>query len=207
MIAAILSSCSTIPTINPVGLTINNDLIDSRDGNLYPTVLVGNQRWMAQNLRWQDDTFSTADQNPLIYGQYYLINRMDSVCPHDWHLPSDAEWLEMEQYLQGRQYDSIEILNEFRGTIATKLKSTYDWTPLGTDESGLNILPVGDKDNINDPSITGTYVTYITSDIVFDNDIVDWRISRHIDNTHEGIAQGRSHNGNGTMHVCRCILD
>ncbi len=57
------------------------------------------------------------------------------VCPAGWHLPSDAEWTELENTAGG-------------STVAgTKLKSKSDWNTddKRTDEFGFNALPAGHR--------------------------------------------------------------
>ncbi len=97
---------------------------DSRDGQLYNTVQIGDQCWMAENLNIGDriDGVQTMSNNGIIekycyvddsinceiYGGLYQWNEMmeystiqgtKGICPEGWHLPTDAEWFEMENYL------------------------------------------------------------------------------------------------------------
>ena len=56
------------------------------------------------------------------------------ICPSGWHLPSDAEWTTLKNYVGG---DSLQ-------TAGRKLKSTSGWRSLnGTDEFGFSGLPGG----------------------------------------------------------------
>ena len=91
-------------------------LIDVRDGNAYPTVLVGSDCWMAEGLRFDIDasggSFSdgTGPTHIDTVGRYYnwagavamdqtyndslviLSGTVRGVCPIGWHIPSDTEW-------------------------------------------------------------------------------------------------------------------
>lgn len=102
----------TLPTIYsfktrkakyPVGL------VSDIDGNLYETVTIGSQEWLAQNLR--SNRYNNGDTIPSSYllgktydylvsekGRYYLpkavfTNR--NPCPKGWHVPSDSEFDEL----------------------------------------------------------------------------------------------------------------
>ncbi|MDE7374386.1 MAG: hypothetical protein K2M86_03540, partial [Odoribacter sp.] len=72
---------------------------DDRDGQFYTTVRVGNQCWMAENMRYRGENnkvggyayrFSGADPNGTVYGvEYYTrIEVINAVCPTGWVVPS-----------------------------------------------------------------------------------------------------------------------
>jgi len=108
---------------------------DSRDGKTYGTVKIGNQIWMAENLNYitssgswcYDNNTSNCDK----YGRLYDWETAKKVCPSGWHLPSDAEW---------------STLSNFVGSDSgKKLKSTSGWNSSGngTDAYGFTALPGG----------------------------------------------------------------
>ncbi len=131
-------------------------LIDERDGQEYLTVKIGNQCWMAENLNFgkmvidfqQSDNeivekccYDNKPENCAVYGGLYTWNEAMSwenepgrqgVCPEGWHLPTNKEWLEM---------------NEFLGldTAGTRLKVSADHEPGwdGSNSSGFSALPSG----------------------------------------------------------------
>jgi uncharacterized protein (TIGR02145 family) len=98
---------------------------DSRDGNVYKTVTIGSQVWMAENLRYipsvigPDSTSSTmpyyyvGDYNGTsvseakattcyaTYGVLYNWTAACSSCPSGWHLPTEDEWAELVEYVGG----------------------------------------------------------------------------------------------------------
>jgi len=130
------------------------------DGNIYSTVTIGNQEWMAKNLKttkYNDGTsipleIGSAEWGALItpaycwyensvttYGTYgvlynwYAVNT-GKLCPIGWHVPSDAEWTTLTTYLGGES------------VAGGKLKATTQWNSPNTgatNETGFTALPGG----------------------------------------------------------------
>ncbi len=97
------------------------------DGNVYKTIKIGSQWWMAENLKvityrnghsipqittdnaeWQNDVsgaycnYDNISDNHKIYGylyNWYVITDTQNIAPAGWHIPSDVEWKEMEKVL------------------------------------------------------------------------------------------------------------
>jgi uncharacterized protein (TIGR02145 family) len=130
---------------------------DSRDGEVYTTVQIGNQCWMAENLRYNASGSYLNSANPSTnYGRFYdwatVMNNsttsssnpsgVQGICPSGWHLPSDSEWNELEMALGMSAADTANI--SFRGTHGTGMKSTTGWIGTnGTNTSGFNAFPAG----------------------------------------------------------------
>jgi uncharacterized protein (TIGR02145 family)/uncharacterized repeat protein (TIGR02543 family) len=134
--------------------------VDKRDGNIYTTVKIGIQTWMAENLNLNiaDGAGSWCYGNSLDscakYGRLYdwptaMAGKAGSkkepsgvrgVCPEGWHLPSQGEWAELDKYVDDGKY--------FPGA-ASKLKSKHGWTGYkdengnGGDDYGFSALPGG----------------------------------------------------------------
>lgn len=79
-------------------------MTDKRDGQLYPTTGHSGKLWLARNL---DFTIGTSwcynDDISMCarYGRMYLWEEAKRVCPSGWHLPSEAEWIDMAETLGG----------------------------------------------------------------------------------------------------------
>jgi uncharacterized protein (TIGR02145 family) len=147
------------------------------DGNTYQTVIIGNQEWMAENLRtgtYSDGTtipnvtedtvwtelnsgaWSNYDHSPgndATYGKLYngyAAADPRNVCPLGWHVPTDAEWQQLESAL-GMPTDQLGQSGVVRGSaqnVGGKLKATILWAAPNTgatNESGFSALPGGSR--------------------------------------------------------------
>ena len=132
------------------------------DGNKYQTVTIGNQVWMAENLkttRLNDGTpidqvtgyeqwaeldlpaycwYNNDSTHRETYGALYnwYVVETQKICPEGWHVPSDEEWNEMVSLVA----DHSNIGG------ALKESGTVHWrTPNAgaTDELGFSALPGG----------------------------------------------------------------
>jgi uncharacterized protein (TIGR02145 family) len=149
---------------------------DTRDGNVYQTVTIGNQVWMAENLKYlpsvvepgtgsqtthyyyvygyngTDVNAAKATSNYITYGVLYnwpaAMNGAASsptnpsgvqgVCPAGWHLPSDAEWTQLTDYLGGESVAGGKL----------KETGTAHWNSPNTgatNETGFTALPGGSR--------------------------------------------------------------
>ena len=146
--------------------------IDSRDGQNYNTVLIGDQCWMAENLNigtmingtndMTDDgviekyCYDNDSANCNEYGGLYQWNEMmeydttagvQGICPDGWHLPTDDEWKILEGTVDSLHLVGDSIWNRigFRGYDAGKnLKSKIGWFQnTGTDAFEFTALPGG----------------------------------------------------------------
>ena len=110
---------------------------DSRDGNMYKTVEIGEQVWMAENLAYKPDSGNYwAYDNNAAYGYLYDWETAMKVCPSGWHLPTDDEWKQLSDYLGGES----KADNKLKETGTTHWKSPNEEA---TNESGFTALPGG----------------------------------------------------------------
>lgn len=133
--------------------------LDFRDRAVYSVVTIGNQTWMAENLRYNASGSWLNSNNPSMkYGRLYdwstVMNGSGSssvspsgvqgICPSRWHVPSDEEWKTLDKALGMSQTDADNT--GWRGTDeGTKMKSTSGWSNNGngSNASGFNAFPTG----------------------------------------------------------------
>lgn len=109
---------------------------DARDGQVYMYTTIGNQVWMAENLRFDDGSWC-AEDTCSSKGRIYGMQNALVACPIGWHLPNLNEWNELFNSVGG--VDSAGL----------RLKASAGWTPLnpgqlsnGTDDCGFTLLPI-----------------------------------------------------------------
>jgi len=137
--------------------------ISDYDGNVYNTVKIGGQIWMAENLKttkynngtdiplvtdntawanlttpaycWYNNNSSYKDTYGALYN-WYTVNT-GNLCPSGWHVPSDAEWTTLIDYLGGEPGGKLK-----------ETDTTHWHSPnIGaTNESGFTALPGGVRD-------------------------------------------------------------
>jgi len=142
------------------------------EGSIYKTITIGTQTWMAENLRsttfrngdlipttatLTQDIFSeispiyqwslgNTDVNGRLY-TWFAATDPRNVCPIGWHLPTDAEWTTLINYLGG-EYLAGDKLREI-GQVHWGVNGNGNWN--ATNKSGFTGLPAGSKES------TGVY--------------------------------------------------
>lgn len=119
---------------------------DPRDGKVYQTVTIGNQEWMAENLAYEPSSgnywaYDNNNSNVETYGYLYDWETACDVCPDGWHLPTDAEWTELTDYLGENAGGKLKAT----GTIEAGTGLWYDPNTGATNETGFTALPGGDR--------------------------------------------------------------
>jgi uncharacterized protein (TIGR02145 family) len=142
------------------------------DQNTYNTVIIGNQEWMAENLkttRYNDGTIILKGSDSQVWGSdkvgaycwynndegkykaqygalynWYAVET-DKLCPTGWHVPSKDEWTELRDFISSKE-DTI-----FYTDVANALTTPRCWYEglailnCGTDDYGFSALGAGER--------------------------------------------------------------
>jgi uncharacterized protein (TIGR02145 family) len=151
-----------------LGLTvIQGQTVKDIDGNVYKTVTIGTQVWMAENLK--TTKYNDAASIPLVvddqawgalttpafcwYNKDATVNKnrygalynwytvgTNKLCPKGWHVPTDAEWTVLTTYLGGENVAGGKLRET--GIIHWEKPNTG-----ATNTSGFTTLPGGYRNN------------------------------------------------------------
>ena len=141
----------------------DDDAIKDIDGNVYTSVIIGDQEWMVENLKvthyrngdvipnvtdtteWGNlstGAYCEYDNNSSIvetYGRlynWYAVSDSRKIAPEGWHVPSSEEWQTLVDYLGGADVAGGKL----------KETGTEHWNSPNTgatNESGFSALPGG----------------------------------------------------------------
>jgi len=149
-------------------ITFNHNLtygsVTDIDGNIYKTITIGTQTWMAENLRttkyrngvaipnvtdstvwtslttgawcnYNNDASNVQRKYGKLYN-WYAATDSRNIAPKGWHVPSDAEWSILTTYLGGEEVAGGKL----------KETGTFNWVSPNsgaTNETGFSALPGG----------------------------------------------------------------
>jgi uncharacterized protein (TIGR02145 family) len=212
-----------------VGYYASGQGITDAGGITYETVIIGNQEWMAENLRssrfcngepilyidnlteWVNDydnsayTYLNNDENfEVIYGKQYNIRASRderNICPCGWHIPKYSEWAELISFL----HPAVEIGEsgtQFYTNAGHLLKSESGWVPngQGNNASGFNAFPGG---------VYGQSMTELTIAQFWSSDVytyMDW-LTRNMRLTAYNEQVGFALTGFTQGNYVRCLKD
>jgi uncharacterized protein (TIGR02145 family) len=194
--------------------------ISDIDGNTYRIVQIGSQCWMAENLKTTKYRDGTAIPNVTdntrwsilttgarsvysnnmrrynaIYGQlynWYAVNDSRGLCPTGWHVPSDAEWTQLTNFL-----------GENAGGKMKASGSQY-WQSFNarvTNESEFTGLPAGNRSSIGTFHSFGS-LGFWWSSTMSDTNLV---LNRYLSDSYGGLI--RSQYATRYGFSVRCVQD
>lgn len=193
------------------------------EGNLYSTVMIGNQVWMTENLKttryndnteipnvtdniawttlstpaycWYKNNGSNIDNK---YGRLYNWFSVNTgkLCPTGWHVPSEEEWTTLVDYLGGESYAGGRL----------KEQGLNHWNSPNEGASniyGFSALPGGCRSGLTTGSFRALrYIGWWWINTEYD---YKWARSCAIAFDAGEIAKGRALKTNG--YSVRCIKD
>ncbi|MBU6158383.1 MAG: hypothetical protein KGP35_05055 [Bacteroidetes bacterium] len=160
-------SCGAKDVHNPA---LTYGTMTDQEENLYKTIKIGDQTWMAENLKttkyrngtailnitdstqWANNTtgaYASYDNkftNDCPYGKLYnwfAVANSNQLCPTGWHVPTDAEWATLINFLDANAGGGI---NTNTGGVQMKSTGTKYWEgpdTTATNSSGWSGLPGG----------------------------------------------------------------
>ncbi|HOW09920.1 MAG TPA: FISUMP domain-containing protein [Bacteroidales bacterium] len=201
-------------------------LLSDVDNNIYRTVRIGNQIWMAQNLatthfnngnaitevtldaNWVGNTDpaycwynNDEDTYRPLYGALYNFHAANTgnLCPAGWRVPSDADFKALEMTLGLTQAEADAL--GWRGTTqGTQLKSASGWTTgNGTNTSGFSAVPAGYRYYVDGTfNLAGTITYFWTTT----EDSPNRAFMRQLDSTHENVYRQNADESAGKSVRC-----
>lgn len=171
-------------------------LVVSYGGENYSTSRIGNQCWFSKSLNIgsminssvnqtnnsvaEKYCYNNSESNCTAYGGLYQWNELmqyvttdgaQGLCPSGWHIPTDAEWTTLTNYLSA---NNPYWCNSNSTYIAKSIASTSGWQDSGVpcnvgnsqatnNYSGLNFLPGGMCGANKSFSLAGSYIYVWTS--------------------------------------------
>lgn len=223
---------------------LDYDTVTDIDGNMYATIEIGAQVWMAENLKvthypdgtpiteisdetewsalapdaqaycWYNNQMEYADTSGALYSwsaaMYGGLSSdtigVQGVCPDGWHLPSDAEWKELEMTLgmSETEADKHDWRGSDEGGQLKELGFSNWYMPNegATNSSGFTAVPGGFRSALGLFYNIDTYAAFWTAT---EEPGVDDGWYRTINSDREDIY--REHNDKQLGLSVRCVQD
>ena len=135
--------------MNAYGEPNRGTFTDARDGQVYKYTTIGNQVWMAENLKFNAPyslCYDKIEGYCDTFGRFYSLHvngewfdlfdqeLLDTICPAGWHVPSVDEWNVLVNNVGGFE------------NVVSRLYSSSDFEERykpGSDDCGFNSKPAG----------------------------------------------------------------
>jgi uncharacterized protein (TIGR02145 family) len=152
---------------------------DNNNGGTYSVVEIGGQCWMQESIDvnpagsptwvnssdvgwygYYNDNYQAAGEGTLLQWSAAMngatTERAQGVCPTDWHIPSDCEWMYLENSLGMNTADQELTGVRNSGTVGSKLSTLTD-NGNGTNSSGFTGLLPGYRATLGSFVYRGNY--------------------------------------------------
>lgn len=231
----VLASVSVTANFAVDAFACGEDFIDLRDDQTYATVNIGGHCWFANNLAYLPSVVSSdiidgeipyyyvfdyqgtdvalAKLNPnyVNYGVLYNNPAAQTACPSGWHLPSDAEWTTLTDYLsvngQGGSGNTLDVGGKLKEAGTDYWESEFcddgEAPTAVCNSSGITVRPGGYMDSSINTFRASGVVTYLWSATENNEGYGDW--FRFLYSTGSNVVRGS--NGLNYGFSVRCIQD
>jgi uncharacterized protein (TIGR02145 family) len=222
-----LHSCGAANVHNPA---LNYGTMTDQQGNVYKTIVIGTQEWMAENLN--TSIYRSGDSIPTglsdaewvntLYTQqgawayynndasyacpygklynWYACTDSRQLCPVGWHVPTDAEWYVLSDYLGGE-----DVAGGKMKTTGTSEDLTGLWTSPNTNatnSSGFSGAPGGFRVSGN-----GVFSSYGLDGYWWSVSEFDATLAFHRYLDYSSNSLYRLHNRKRSGYSVRCLRD
>lgn len=167
------SSSSAAPLCGEVSYDSETQFCDSRDNTIYSFVVLGTQKWMAENLNYDyknpeclanspkclaDNSECLADNLECLadnicanntkgcatYGRLYAWYTAQTICPEGWSLPARKDVETLMTYANSKSSGSCNIsAGTCTKAFSKTLRATTSWKTAGSNTLGMNIFMTG----------------------------------------------------------------
>ncbi len=197
--------------------------LTDQDGNVYKTITIGTQTWMAENLRttkyrdgsdipevksadaWftlKSDAYcnynnTTSADSIATFGRLYnwnAVNDNRKIAPIGWHVASNAEWSILRDYFGGSSVAGAKLKE-------AGLTHWLEKNGASTNESGFTTLPGGERNSVGIFNLVGVIGCWWSSEFADDYNSWDWTML----NNNSNIGTGTSNKAFGFS--VRCVKD
>jgi len=170
---------------------LNAQSVKDGDGNQYSVVTIGKQVWMTENLKttkyadgieiqlaaddkkmqdftpsyswFNNDETANKGRYGALYNWYAVSTK--KLCPQGWHVPSDADWTILTDFLTAGAYGHEGSGNDIAKSMAAKAGwiassepgSTGNYQKKSNNRSGFSALPGGIRNFTGKPDTIGSY--------------------------------------------------
>ncbi|HLN56095.1 MAG TPA: fibrobacter succinogenes major paralogous domain-containing protein [Bacteroidales bacterium] len=225
---------------NSKGTTYGNEIsfitpVTDLEGNVYRTVKIGDQIWMAENLkatRFRNNTaiplvtgtadwialdtvatpayswYNNSTANKNVYGGIYnwYAVATGNLCPTGWHVPTELEFQTLERTV-GIPVDSLNTWGWRGNNVGTHMKNTTGWTGgNGDNTSGFSVLPAGYRAWADGTFRGAGVIVYLW---LASDDAINHKPEqawyRRFDSTDTRVYKATTHKGGGKS--IRCLKD
>jgi uncharacterized protein (TIGR02145 family) len=206
------------------------DVIRDIDGNVYTSVLIGDQIWMVENLQttkfndgspiphitdsaeWRNNNtpaYCWYDNKKIEYQypygalyNWYAVNT-NKLCPTGWHVPSAKDWSDLSDFLGGQAIAGSQL----------KEVGTKHWCEPNSDatnQTGFTAVPGGTRSSTGEFFARGYFYGYSDCGVYGDwwtstEDFSDMAIGKNLAANSSELTT--SYTFKGTGYSVRCIKD